>query len=333
VIAAETHAGSRDAGEGASEELLAIRDLSATAETNQGTTYPLQGVTFSVPRKRIVGLVGESGSGKSLTTSAVLGLLPAGVRVTAGEILFDGRDLVRMSERRLRRVRGAEISIVFQNPRASLNPVMPVGKQIAEVLRIHEGLRRRDAWEHAVELLAGMGIRHARQRARDYPHQYSGGMAQRAALARALACGPKLLIADEPTTGLDATVQQDVLELLVTRIREQGASLLLISHDIGVIAATCDEAVVMYAGMVLEAGDAAAVLERPLSPYTEALVDCFDVAGPGRMRAIPGTAPLLTRAHRGCPFAPRCPLVQPGFADSVPTLREREGRMVACHLR
>jgi oligopeptide/dipeptide ABC transporter ATP-binding protein len=333
MTTAETSDGTQRRVSKADGELLSVAALGATAETRERQTHPLQGVTLSVPRNRIVGLVGESGSGKSLTASAILGLLPAGIRVTSGEVRFEGRDLLALSERQLRRIRGAEISIVFQSPRASLNPIMSVGKQVAEVMRVHEGLSRKDAWEQAVELLDGMGIRHARQRARDYPHQYSGGMAQRAALARALACSPKLLIADEPTTGLDATIQEDVLELLVSSIRARGASLLLISHDIGVIAATCDDAVVMYAGIVLEAGEANAILARPLSPYTEALVRCFDVTGSGRMQAIPGSAPVLTHKHAGCPFVPRCPLAEDVCVETVPPLREVGGRRVACHMR
>ena len=252
---------------------------------------------------------------------------------TYGEVLGAGPVSLTLPERQLRAIRGAKISIVFQNPRASLNPVISVGKQIAEVTRVHTGAGKREAWEHAVELLDGMGIRNARRRADDYPHQYSGGMAQRAALARALACSPRLLIADEPTTGLDATVQEDVLELLVTRIRERDASLLLISHDIGVIAATCDEVVVMYAGTVLESGPAGPILEGALSPYTAALVACFDVTESGRMRAIPGSTPVLTHAHAGCPFASRCEVAEPVCADSVPALEEKGGRRVACHLR
>lgn len=332
MIAALRDNATRGYGLPAGDELLSVQGLTAAVEARDRRTYPLQGVTLAVPRNRVVGLVGESGSGKSLTASAILGLLPAGVRVTAGEIHFDGRDLLALPDRQLRRVRGEEISIVFQNARASLNPLIPVGKQIAEILRVHEGLDRKKAWEQAVELLDGMGIRDAERRAKDYPHQYSGGMAQRVALARALACSPKLLIADEPTTGLDVTVQEDVLELLVSRIRSRGASLLLISHDIGVIAATCDEAVVMYAGMVLEAGSAPVILRNPLSPYTKALVECFHVIGRGRMRAIPGSALMLAGMHGGCPFYPRCELAQEICMESVPALRERRGRRVACHL-
>jgi peptide/nickel transport system ATP-binding protein len=319
-------------GQGPADELLVVEELHATARVRGRLTYPLQGVTFAVPKNRVVGLVGESGSGKSLTAAAILGLLPGGVHVTSGTVRFGGRDLLSLPERELRRVRGAEISIVFQNPRASLNPMMSVGTQVAEILRVHERLGKRQAWQQAVELLAAMGIRQPGRRARDYPHQYSGGMAQRAALARALACSPRLLIADEPTTGLDATVQQEVLELLLSRTRERGASLLLISHDIGVIGATCDDAVVMYAGMVLEAGTASAILRTPLSPYTKALVECFDFTEPGRMRAIPGTVPVLTEQHTGCPFRFRCPLAQETCALSVPALREVAGRRVACHL-
>ncbi|HET6449095.1 MAG TPA: ABC transporter ATP-binding protein [Conexibacter sp.] len=317
------------------QRLLRIDGLSVAtgAGADEDCAHPLQGVSIDIARGSLVGLVGESGSGKSMTSMAILGMLPPGLRVTAGSIDFDGRDLLALSEKQLRAVRGEAISIVFQNPKSSLNPVMKVGEQIAELMRIHEGLSKQRARAAAVELLDAMGIPNAAKRAQDYPHQYSGGMAQRAALARAMACSPKLLIADEPTTGLDATVQEEVLDLLVRSVRERDASLLLVSHDMRVIRATCDRTIVMYAGMVLESGPTDAVLGTPRSPYTQALVDCFEVTARGRVNSIPGAAPMVLEAHVGCPFAPRCTLAEERCRESVPQLEQREGRWVACHVR
>jgi oligopeptide/dipeptide ABC transporter ATP-binding protein len=314
------------------EALLRVDGLSVATTGSPDQAHPLQEVTIEIGRGSLVGLVGESGSGKSMTSMTILGMLPPGLAVTAGSVDFDGRDLLSLSEKQMREVRGEEISIVFQNPKSSLNPVIQVGEQIAELMRIHHGASKAASRAAAVELLDGMGIPDAARRAREYPHQYSGGMAQRAALARAMACSPKLLIADEPTTGLDATVQEEVLDLLVHSVRERGASLLLVSHDMRVIKATCDRTVVMYAGMVLESGPTDAVLGSPRSPYTRALLDCFEVSDRGQVNSIPGAAPMVLEPHEGCPFAPRCALVEERCRAAVPSLRERDGRGVACHL-
>jgi oligopeptide/dipeptide ABC transporter ATP-binding protein len=310
---------------------LEVRDLEVAIADGPRTLHPLQGVRLDVPAGGMVGLVGESGSGKSLTAAAVLQLLPETARVTGGSIDFQGTDLLALGERQMQAVRGARVSMVFQNPRASLNPVLTVGGQIAELLRIHEGESRRSSRERAVALLDAMGIADAPRRARDYPHQYSGGMAQRAGLARAMACSPDLLIADEPTSGLDVTLQQEVLQLLARQVRSRGASLLLITHDIGVVAAICDTVAVMYAGIVVEQGPTALVLGRPTSPYTRELVACFRAEPGARMHAIPGQVPLALAPHRGCPFRDRCPLAAAECAESVPRLREVDGRLVACH--
>ncbi len=315
------------------QALLQVEGLSVATGSGEDAARPLQGVSIEIERGSLVGIVGESGSGKSMTSLAILGLLPPGLRVAAGSIRFDGRELLGLSEKQLRRVRGEEVSIVFQNPRSSLNPVISVGEQIAELMRVHHGMSKAQAKADTIELLDAMGIANAARRASDYPHQYSGGMAQRAALARAMACSPKLLIADEPTTGLDATVQEDVLDLLVRSVRERDAALMLVSHDMRVIRATCDKTVVMYAGMVLESGPTAAVLDAPSSPYTQALVDCFEVSDRGRVNSIPGAAPMVLDPHTGCPFAPRCALAEPRCGESVPQLKPHDGRTVACHLR
>jgi oligopeptide/dipeptide ABC transporter ATP-binding protein len=313
--------------------LLSVEGLSASAFAGGAQAEPLQDVVLRIPQDTSVGLVGESGSGKSLSALSILRLLPAGVKVTSGAIRWQGEDLLGLSEGRMRSIRGAEISMVFQNPKMSLNPVLTVGEQIAEVIRVHRHTPRKQAKAEAVDLLGSMGIVHAARRANDYPHQFSGGMAQRAALARAMACSPRLLIADEPTTGLDPTVQEDVLELLLKSVRDRHASLLLISHDMKAVAATCDLTVVMYAGMALESGPTAEVLASPLNPYTAALVACAGIIGRGKVTTIPGSVPQRVTRHEGCPFAPRCASVMPVCNETVPPRTQHGERTVACHLR
>lgn len=310
--------------------VLEVRDLKVSIAAPTGNVVPLQGVDLTVPSGSRVALVGESGSGKSLTAAAVLGMLPDGARVDAGSIRLEGEEILGFSDRRMRSIRGTRIAIMFQNPRASLNPVLTIGGQIAELIRIHEGVSRRESQERAITLLDQMGIPDARRRAGDYVHQYSGGMAQRAALAMALSCRPALLIADEPTSGLDATLQEQVLDLVLEQVETLGTALLLITHDIGLVAQTCERAVVMYAGRVMEAGTTTQVVHDPRNPYTQELVRAFRQVGPGRMSSIPGTVPTLQDFLEGCGFAARCPKVEDGCRMSVPPLRTVEGREVAC---
>jgi oligopeptide/dipeptide ABC transporter ATP-binding protein len=310
--------------------VLEVRGLHVTIAARTGDVVPLQGVDLTVPAGSRVALVGESGSGKSLTAAAVLGMLPDEAHVDAGSVALEGEEILGLSERRMRSIRGTRIAIMFQNPRASLNPVLTIGGQIAEVIRIHEGIGRRESRDRAISLLDQMGIPDARRRADDYVHQYSGGMAQRAALAMALSCRPSLLIADEPTSGLDATLQQQVLDLVIEQVETLGTALLLITHDIGLVAQTCERAVVMYAGRVMEAGSVAEVVHDPRNPYTQELVRAFRQVGPGRMSSIPGTVPTLVGRLEGCGFAARCPIVEDGCRSAVPPLRPIEGREVAC---
>jgi oligopeptide/dipeptide ABC transporter ATP-binding protein len=293
-------------------------------------SIPLQGIRLQVAAGQRMALVGESGSGKSLTAAAVLGLLPEGAEIIRGSIRLDGEELVDAPERRLRELRGGRMAIMFQNPRASLNPVLTVGGQIAEVIRVHSDAGRRESWTQAVDLLAEMGIPDAARRAKDYVHQYSGGMAQRAALAMALSCRPDLLIADEPTTGLDATLQQQVLELVVEQVASRDASLLLITHDIAVARAHCERTTVMYAGRVMEAGPTAAVVDSPRNPYTSALLKAFVTVDQRRMYAIGGVVPTLVGELSECAFADRCPLAGPECREDVPALRPVGDRHVAC---
>lgn len=291
---------------------------------------PVQGISFTVPRGTRVALVGESGSSKSLTAAAVLGMLPAGATIVRGSIRLNGEELIGVGERRLRELRGRRMAIMFQNPRASLNPVLTVGGQIAELIRVHEHVGRSESRERAIDILDQMGISDARRRSKDYPHQYSGGMAQRAVLAMALSCRPDLLIADEPTTGLDATLQQQVLELMVEKVAERNSSLLLITHDIGIVGTTTDEMVVLYAGRVMEAGPTAAILSNPTNPYTSALLDAYHTVERGRMGSIPGTVPTLMGPIERCVFEPRCPLAGAECRDGAPELRVIRDRRVAC---
>ena len=293
-------------------------------------SVPLQGISLQVGTGERMALVGESGSGKSLTAAAVLGMLPDGAEIIRGSIRLDGEELIGARERRLRELRGRRMAIMFQNPRASLNPVLTVGGQIAEVIRVHGDVGRKQSWEQAVDLLGEMGIPDAGRRAKDYVHHYSGGMVQRAALAMALSCRPDLLIADEPTTGLDATLQQQVLELVVEQVASRNASLLLITHDIAVARNTCERTTVMYAGRVMETGPTTSVVDDPVNPYTAALLKAFVTVDQGRMYAIGGTVPTLTGALEECPFADRCGRVAPERRDGVPELRPVDDRRVAC---
>ena len=310
--------------------LIKIDDLSASIKNEDQTLFPLQGVSFSIERNTRMALVGESGSGKSLTASAILGLLPAGSRITRGNILMGGRDLASFSEKEFQKIRGKEISIVFQNPRASLNPVRTVGSQISEVLRVHEKIRRKECDEKAIALLESLGIPDPVKRAQDYPHQYSGGMAQRAALAMAMACQPALLIADEPTSGLDATLQQQVLDLLTKQVEEQKASMLLITHDISVVGSTCEEVAVMYVGRIMEVGPTELVLRQPVNPYTEKLIASFSRSKDGKMTSIPGAVGPPVKELRGCPFAERCHKSDSDCYKQLPDLTPNNGRFVAC---
>ena len=271
--------------------VLEIRDLTVRIDGQDGASImPLQGIDLTVPRGSRMALVGESGSGKSLTAAAVLGMLPESAELVTGSIALDGEELVGVGERRLRGLRGGRMAIMFQNPRSSLNPILTVGGQIAELVRVHDHVSRKESWERAIDLLDQMGIPDAKRRSRDYVHQYSGGMAQRAALAMALSCQPDLLIADEPTTGLDATLQQQVLELVVEQVSARNASLLLITHDIGIVGRTCERVAVMYAGRVMESGSTTAVIDDPANPYTAELLRAFTEIEGGRMSSIPGTA-------------------------------------------
>ncbi len=316
--------------------LLAIRDLRTYFDTAAGLARAVDGISFDVGVNETVGLVGESGCGKSVTSLSVLRLIRPPGRIEPGSrIEFEGRDLVTLPEPEMRRVRGNRVSMIFQEPMTALNPVLTVGDQIAEVARIHDGASRRDAWARAVEMLALTGIGDAATRAHEYPHQLSGGMRQRVMIAMALMMRPALLIADEPTTALDVTIQAQILDLLARLQREVGMSMLLITHDLGVIAETATRVLVMYAGEIVEEADVRELFETPHHPYTEGLMRAMPRVGHRRERlaTIPGTVPPPTHWPAGCRFHDRCPYAWERCTREHPPLYQiGAGHVSRCHL-
>ncbi|QIG51899.1 ABC transporter ATP-binding protein [Nordella sp. HKS 07] len=311
--------------------LLSVRNLAIAL----GQTRLVEDVDLDLEQGQVLGLVGESGSGKSLTCQALMRLLPPELHVASGEIILNGRDLSRASEADMRQVRGTEIGMIFQNPSSRLDPVMTIGEQITESIRYHEGASRSISRARAIELLRQVGIPDAGSRLDSYPHEFSGGMRQRVMIAMALACRPKVLIADEPTTALDVTVQAQVLRLLLDLRDRLGLAILLVTHNLGVVAQTCDWVYVMYAGRVMERGPKRAVLREPAHPYTEALLRCQPGAArpAGPLPAIPGQAPPAGAFPAGCRFHPRCPRAEPACHESLPVLQAvAPQRLTACPL-
>ena len=317
--------------------ILQVRGLRTYFHTDAGIAKAVDGVSFDVPMGKTVALVGESGCGKSVTAMSVLRLIPTPPgRIEGGEILFEGQNLLAMTEREMRRVRGNDISMVFQEPMTSMNPVFRVGGQIMSVLRLHQGLKEPAARARALELFSQVGIPAPEQRIDAYPHELSGGMLQRVMIAMALACGPKLLIADEPTTALDVTIQAQILDLLKDLQRDLGMSILLITHDLGVVAEVADEVVVMYAGQVAEySSDVARLVADPEHPYTRGLFKSLpglQVHGQ-RLHTIKGTVPPATAFPAGCRFHPRCPYAMEHCKSHVPPVSGvGEGHRAACWL-
>ena len=290
--------------------VLSVRDLYTYFRTPRGVLQAVDGVSFDLYPGETFGIVGESGSGKSVTCRSLIGLLPSPPAHTTGSVIYGGRNLVGLSSRQMQGVRGAHIAMIFQDPMTSLNPVMRVGDQIEEVLRIHTPLDRTERRNTAIQLLKRVSIPMAERRLDDYPHQFSGGMRQRVLIAMALACKPKILLADEPTTALDVTIQDQILSLLLALQREFGMSVILVSHDLGVIAETCDRVAVMYGGQIVELADTRTLLTRPRHPYTAGLLRSL----PGQqtdsryLTPIPGAPPVLIDPPKGCRFFDRCPL-------------------------
>jgi oligopeptide/dipeptide ABC transporter ATP-binding protein len=315
--------------------LLEVEDLRVSFPTDDGVVRAVQGMSFSVDAGRTLGIVGESGSGKSVSTQSIMGLSP-GAQVT-GRAMFEGRDLLSATEAEMREIRGGRVSMIFQDPLTSLHPLYRVGAQIAEAIRAHQKIGKADAMARVTELLGTVGIPQPEQRARDYPHQFSGGMRQRAMIAMALAVRPKLIIADEPTTALDVTVQAQILELLARLQAEFDTAVVLITHDLGVVADVADDVVIMYAGRPMETADVATAFSEPHHPYTQGLLASIPAytARSERLQPIRGNPPSLLRVIDECPFAPRCPYVHGECRVAPPPLKpvgRAAGHRSACVL-
>jgi peptide/nickel transport system ATP-binding protein len=319
--------------------LLSVENLQVHFRTPDGVNRAVDGVSFAIGAGETLAIVGESGCGKSVTSMSILRLLPEPPARIAGAIRFEGRDLLGLSEREMRRIRGNAISVIFQEPMTSLNPVLSVGRQIGETLRLHQGLSRKEAEERAVEMLALVGIPEPRRRVWEYPHQLSGGMRQRVMIAIALACSPKLLIADEPTTALDVTIQAQILDLMRDLKRRVGAAIMLITHDLGVVAEVADRVVVMYAGRKVEEAAVRDLFRSPRHPYTRGLMGAVPRLGaaerPGaaqRLAEIPGMVPSLKTRIDGCVFAGRCLSATDLCRSHAPALEPKApGHLAACH--
>jgi oligopeptide transport system ATP-binding protein len=317
-----------------SAPLLEVRDLHAQFPTRDGLVKAVDGISFRLERGETLGIVGESGAGKSVAVLSVLRLLQPPGRITAGQVLYRGRDLVKLSEPEMLEIRGHEIAMIFQDPMTSLNPVYRVGWQVGEPLRLHRGLDRRRSLKEAIGMLRKVGIPEPEKRARAYPHEMSGGMRQRATIAMALTTAPSVLIADEPTTALDVTIQAQILELLKQVNAELGTATILITHNLGVVAGMCERVIVMYAGRVVEEGPTDEVFATPRHPYTWSLLRSLprlDSDEREPLRPIEGTPPDLTALPSGCAFHPRCPFVVERCVSDVPALEPMgDGQLAAC---
>lgn len=311
--------------------LLEVKDLRTYFETGNGTVRAVDGMNISVNEGDTLGIVGESGCGKTVLALSIMRLIPAPGRIVSGKIIFDGIDLVRLKEEEIRGIRGRDISMIFQEPMTSLNPVFRVGDQIAEVMRQHLGFSRKDAVERAVDMLRLAGMPSPEERIRDYPHQMSGGMRQRVMIAMALSCNPRLILADEPTTALDVTIQAQIIELINELKKKVGASVIMITHDLGIIAEATQNACVMYAGTVVEYCDVRDLFAKPLHPYTTGLMESIPGGAGERLKTIPGVVPSLYELPAGCSFQDRCPEVMEICREKDPQLMEKSpGHMVRC---
>jgi peptide/nickel transport system ATP-binding protein len=317
--------------------LLQVTDLRTQFRTDDGLLQAVDGVSFNVEPGQVLGIVGESGCGKSVTCLTIMGLNDKRSTTSSGQVLFRGEDLLKASPKRLREVRGNEIAMIFQDPMTSLNPVHTISKQLTEAVLLHRDVSRRQARARALELLEAVRIPHAERRIDDYPHQFSGGMRQRVMIAMALINSPKVLIADEPTTALDVTTQAQILELLKQLQQDFGTAIIMITHDLGVVAETCDDVVVMYSAKVVEHADVDETFERPSHPYTWGLMGSLPRLNVvvDRLQQIPGQPPSMLNPPRGCRFHPRCPYVMAVCKEKVPLLEPMPGDVFheqACHL-
>jgi peptide/nickel transport system ATP-binding protein len=314
--------------------LLEVKSLSTSFFTEDGEVRVVDGVSFAVEPGKLMGLVGESGSGKTVSVLSIMRLLPETARITGGEVIFEGKDLLKLSEPAMREVRGARIAMIFQEPMTSLNPVFTIGNQIGEAIRLHQHASRGATRARVIEALRMVGIADPERRIDDYPHQLSGGMRQRVMIAMALACEPRLLIADEPTTALDVTIQAQILDLIRELQSRLKLAVILVTHDLGIVAEYADDVTILYAARVMEQARAADLFKNPLNPYTRGLLESIpgvDGRHRARLQAIPGTIPSALNPPSGCRFHPRCPIAVPACAETVPPLEEKaRNHHVAC---
>src|SRR5215203_1520756 len=315
--------------------LLSVKDLRTYFETEDGTVRAVDGISFDLKRGETLGIVGESGSGKSVTNLSVIRLIPSPPgRIVSGEVLFHGQDILSLPEDEVRKIRGKRISMIFQDPMTSLNPFMRISRQLMEITQLHLGHSKEQAYEHAVKMLETVGIPEARTRANSYPHEFSGGMRQRVMIAMALACEPELLIADEPTTALDVTIQAQILELIKELKQETGTSVILITHDLGVVAGMTDHVIVMYAGKIFEQARTTELFSLPGNPYTKGLLRSVPdpTAEQGKLYQIPGLPPDVAHLKPGCPFAQRCDYTQDICTREFPPyVQLNEDHYSLCH--
>jgi peptide/nickel transport system ATP-binding protein/oligopeptide transport system ATP-binding protein len=319
------------------QPLLEVKDLRTSFFTEEGEVRAVDGISFSIEPGKLMGLVGESGSGKTVTALSIMRLLPERAKIGGGAIIFEGQDLAKASERQMQSIRGAKIAMIFQEPMTSLNPVFTIGNQIGEAIRLHQGKSRSEARERAIEMLRTVKMADPERRIDDYPHQLSGGMRQRVMIAMALSCNPKLLIADEPTTALDVTIQAQILDLIRELQERLGLAVILVTHDLGVVAEYADDVTILYAARVMEQAPARALFTEPLSPYTRALLQSIPGIEGGRaqprLQAIPGTIPSSLRPPGGCRFHPRCPSAIDDCAKVVPPLEAKRANHYAACIR
>jgi len=317
-----------------SEPLLKITNLHTSFFTDAGEVKAVRGVSFSIDKGKTLGLVGESGCGKSVTALSIMRLVSFPGRIVKGEVFYKEKDLLKCSEDEMRKIRGAEIAMVFQEPMTSLNPVLTIGNQISEAISLHQNLNKREVIDKTIEMLKLVGIPSPEKRIKDYPHQMSGGMRQRAMIAMALSCNPSILIADEPTTALDVTIQAQILELIQGLQKQLDMAMILITHDLGVVAETVDNVAVMYAGKIVEYTDTKTLFAEPLHPYTIGLLNSLPTLEreAGVLKTIPGSVPGLLNLPPGCSFYDRCPKGDSGCTEHEPELMEiKKGHLVACY--
>lgn len=312
--------------------LLSVENLQVQFQTKKGINTAVDGVSFSIEKGRILGIVGESGCGKSVTSMSILQLLGSNARISGGSIKLDGKELVGLPEKEMCKIRGNDIAMIFQDPMTALNPTLTIGNQLMEPIMLHQNCNKKEAWTRAVDVLNRVGIAAPEKRMKEYPHQFSGGMRQRVMIAMAVSCEPRLLIADEPTTALDVTIQAQILELMCELREKMGTAIMLITHDMGVVAETADDVLVLYAGKAVEYGSIEDIFERPKHPYTQGLLNSIprldeDVE---MLNTIEGTVPAPDAMPSGCRFAPRCPYGNPRCMTEKPGVYHAENSLVSC---